>query len=169
MSDFSIVPGQNYVATPVAPNTYRTRVAANDPTTVGGGAVVSIDPGQPVTPSGGADGTTIFLANATGGATAVDKAAANVLGLAVSAGESPGAAAYFAGPGPLTLQFSAWENVGVGENGLTTGAEYYLGLTPGTITTTEPTDDNNFATPIGFAVSPNTMWVQIGPAVGPLT
>jgi hypothetical protein len=177
MSDSSINPGKAYASNPQGRfGTFASNVAASDPTTVGAGASVSIDPGRPVTfqfpqpgPGNLQPPITIFLANATGGSTTQDKAAANVAGIAVTAGEAPGNATYFAGPGPVTLPIANWNAVVGGSTGLTTGARYYLGLTPGTLTTTEPTDDSNFATPVGYAMSPTTLFVQIGLAVGPLT
>jgi hypothetical protein len=168
MSDSQIVPGQPYASNPQGRfGTFAQNVAAKDPIS---GASVSIDPGVPVTPTNPTGPVIqIFLANATGGATAAEKAAANVMGLALSAGESPGSAYIFAGPGPLTLPTEAWDAVVGGSAGLTTGARYYLGLVSGTLTTTEPVADSNFSTAIGYAISPTTMWVQIGLPVGPLT
>lgn len=161
MSETSIVPGQAYASNPQNRfGTYRNAVAANDPVSGGG---VSVDPGVPVAPgnptgTGGTGPITIFLARGNNGS----GQGSTVLGLAVSSGENPGNAQYVAGPGPLTLTTAQWDAVTGGSSGLVQGDTYYVGATPGTLSSTPPSGAGDAVLVVGFALSPTTMWVSIG-------
>jgi hypothetical protein len=152
MSDTSINPGA--VPSPVQrAGWFSAHPAKFDPIT---SDPVSIDPGMPVTPDPAPSGG-IYAARANNGAPA-----ANVLGIAVGAGEYPGRASYSVG-GPVTLTIEQW-NARTGlTGGLTPGAVYYVSATAGQITATAPVD--GFVTPVGFAVDATTLMVQIGAAV----
>ncbi len=135
---------------PVQANEARFAVSVAD-------AGLSVDVGTPVTPDpGGSDTTGIIYARANAAGTA------NVIGLAATAGEAPGFInARMAGP--LTLTTEQWDRVTGQSGGLTIGAPYFLSAaTAGMLTTTAPSAGGQFQTPVGFALSPTTMMVQIG-------
>lgn len=116
---------------------------------------ISVDGGEPVTGDG--SGGIIF-------AKGNDDTTANVTGLAATAGENPGSVnVQFAGP--LTLSTARWDHVTGQSGGLTPKAIYYLSAaTQGKLTTTPPSNPN-YITPVGFALSEDTMMIQIGAAV----
>ena len=156
MSDTSILPGGVVSSNPNQPGVHSATPTDIDPVT---GDSVSIDPGAPITPTTSPPDE-IFLAKANGSATA------NVLGLAITAGENngPGQTArikYFSGPGPLTLTTEQWDARTGGSGGLTPGDTYYLSsATSGGLTTTPPSHPD-YETIIGFAISSTTMMVNI--------
>src|SRR4029077_1824932 len=151
MSDTTIAPGGT--PSPTGGPGWATLsfpVAGIDPITA---SPVSIDPGMPVgpTPTPGTPGTTIYMSRSNHGA-----AAANVLGLAMTAGEAPGRAQVKAA-GPLTLTTAQWAARTGEAGGLTQGAAYYLSATAGLITKTIPLV--GFVTNIGFAIDANTLMI----------
>ena len=155
MSDLNISPGGvSGSAQPTPPGSVAWAVADVDPFD---GTPISVDPGDPVTPDPGDSGV-IYLARNDN----THDAAANVLGFARSAGESPGRAMVFYGPGPLTLPTTRWDALTGGSGGLTPGSVYYLGATKGSITATPP--GAGISTALGFAISATTLMVQIGNA-----
>ncbi len=71
--------------------------------------------------------------------------------------------------GPLTLLASQWDSVVTGESGgLTAGAAYYVSAAAaGKLTVTPPAATGSYIVPVGVALSPTTLIVNIGAPVGP--
>lgn len=131
---------------PLAPN----QAVSNNPA-----ADISVDLGAPVILL---DELNFCQANAA--------ATANCAGLCVASGErnsvlgAPGQVRYqFAGPMALTA--AQWDHITGQTGGLTPHATYFISAaTPGKLTTTPPSNPNYIA-PIGFAMNPTTMMIQI--------
>jgi len=71
--------------------------------------------------------------------------------------------------GPLTLLTTQWDAVVTGESGgLTAGAAYYVSAAAaGKLTVTPPAATGSYIVPVGVALSPTTLIVNIGAPVGP--
>lgn len=93
-------------------------------------------------------------------------ATSNCAGLCCGAGErnavlgAPGQVRYqFAGPLKLTTE--QWDNITGQSGGLTPHSTYYLSVTTGKLSTTKPVGGTDFIAPVGFAMNPTTMMIQI--------
>lgn len=113
--------------------------------------------GTPVTPS---DDGVVSKARANSADTSLVSGLAAVTGV-----EGQSALVQFGGV--LTLEASEWDVVTGDSGGLTTNSAYYLssGSPAGQLTTTRPTAGGTFATPVGIALSPTDMLLQLGVAV----
>ena len=149
MADMQQLAGSLLVGKNQSQPILRLPVAAIDPFD---GDPVSVDPGTPVAPTGSPP-TVIY---ARGDA----QARAGVLGFAISAGEDPGSVDIQWG-GPLTLTVAEWAAITGNAGGLVQGDSYWLSTaTKGRITNSAPGAD--FITPVGYAISPTTLMIQIG-------
>ena len=119
-------------------------------------AGISIDPGAPVT-------QVIFSPAKTVFAKADSATTANVMGLAVTAGEAPDRI-FYQSNGPLTLETAQWDFITGGSGGLTPHAKYFLSqTTAGKLTSVAPV--SGISTYVGFALDERTMMVSIGEAL----
>jgi hypothetical protein len=67
--------------------------------------------------------------------------------------------------GPISMTEAQWDAVADTSGGLTPGATYYLedGIISGKLTETRPSAPGSQICPMGFASSPTTLIVQMGP------
>ena len=117
--------------------------------------------------SSGALPGTVIAATSSGLAKGKADAAgtSNVAGvnISASAADEPGFARY---SGPVTLTPAEWDAVAGTTGGLTPGAYYYLSAaTAGHLTDTAPVTEGQFSTPVGLALSAETLLVQIQPPI----
>lgn len=128
------------------------RLLSNQPAT--NGDIVPILPGMPVIVV--SENTIVRASAASTGLSAVD-------GIVFS-GADPTLACMFRSQGRITLDPDQWDDVTGESGGLWSGALYYLGLVPGTLTTAPPfvPGVGQSACLVGKAFSPGSLIIEIG-------
>lgn len=136
-----------------------TRVAGPqppNPSTQNPTAIARTPIGTPLAQSAAADHSVVAArANAAG--------TANVQGLQSSACEA-GGPVHVQSAGPLTLTAAEWDAITGQTGGLTRNAPYYLSsASAGLLTSTAPVGAGTFRVPVGFALSAETMMINVLP------
>jgi hypothetical protein len=147
MTQTSIIGG---ATPPPNPNSYnpinRARDVANTP--------IAVKPGTPMAANlDDADGSVVLCSAAAASSQLA------IMGLASSAA-AYGKPCHTQYSGPLTLTIEQWDSLLGGSGGLRTGTRYYVSDTAGTLGA-RPIGSGKRVIPVGIAVSPTTMMIQL--------
>lgn len=138
-------------APPPNPNSFnpinRARDVANSPSAAPPGSPMAINVDD-------ADGSVVFCSAAAG-------STQNVIAGIASSAAGYGKPCHTQFSGPLTLTTTQWDAITGGSGGLRAGNRYYVSETDGQLSTSPPVGSGKRVIPVGAAISPTTMLIQL--------